>query len=98
MKKIIIAVGLLVSCLLAVGAQGRVLNEGNLSQMPGLISVPVNVEIDETGKIIKATADTTDGKLRTEAETTVSKWTVRPFSYNGQARKMRGVLIYRKAQ
>ncbi len=39
---------------------------------------------------------TDNDKLGTEAQAAVSKWTVRPFSYNGTARKMRGVLYYRK--
>jgi len=60
--------------------------------------VPVKVEVDETGKIIKAAAETDNDKLGVEAETVVSKWMVRPFSYNGTTRKMRGILIYRKSQ
>jgi tetratricopeptide (TPR) repeat protein len=78
-------------------AEGKTLNAANISAMPRLITVPVAVEIDETGKITKAVAKIDNDKLRTEAEAVVSKWTVRPFSYNGTTRKMRGVLYYRKS-
>ncbi len=70
----------------------------NVSQVPGIISVPVAIEVDETGKIVKVAAKTGDEKLKAEAETTVAKWTVRPFSYNGATRKLRGTLFYRKAR
>ena len=78
-------------------AEGKTLNTGDISSMPRAVTVPVKIEIDETGKITKATAVTDDGKLRAEAEATVSKWIVRPFSYDGTSRKMRGILIYRKS-
>ena len=72
---------------------------GNYSpQSLGIITVPVAVEVDETGKIVKTVAKTTDEKLKAEAEAAVAKWNVRPFSYNGTSRKMRGTLIYRKAR
>lgn len=77
-------------------AEGRTLNAGNISSMPRSVVVPVKVEIDETGKITRAAAETENDKLKAEAESVVAKWTVRPFSYNGTARKMRGILIYRK--
>jgi tetratricopeptide (TPR) repeat protein len=70
----------------------------NLPQIPGIVSVPVAVEVDETGKNVRVAAKTDDEKLKNEAEATVAKWTVRPFSYNGTTRKMRGTLIYRKAR
>lgn len=70
----------------------------NASQFPEVVSVPVAIEVDETGKIVKAAAKTTDNKLKAEAETTVAKWTVRAFNYNGATRKMRGTLFYRKAR
>jgi tetratricopeptide (TPR) repeat protein len=63
---------------------------------PRMIIVPVKVEIDENGKVIKAVAETNDAGLRAKAETEVSKWSVRPFSYNGTTRKMRGILSYRE--
>ena len=66
--------------------------------MPRMIMVPVKVEIDENGKVIKAVAETNDAGLRAKAEAEVSKWTVRPFSYNGTTRKMRGILSYREAR
>ena len=65
--------------------------------MPRNIVVPVEIEIDEAGKVTNAVAKTDNDKLGVEAESVVSKWAVRPFSYNGTARKMRGILIYRKA-
>ncbi len=77
-------------------SEGRILNTANISAMPRLLMVPVEIEIDETGKITKTVAKTDNDKLGTEAQAAVSKWTVRPFSYNGTARKMRGVLYYRK--
>jgi tetratricopeptide (TPR) repeat protein len=67
-------------------------------QLLGIITVPVAVEIDEQGKVVKASAKTTDEKLKAEAEAAVAKWTVRPFSYNGTSRKMRGTLVYRKVR
>jgi tetratricopeptide (TPR) repeat protein len=69
----------------------------SLNNMPRLIRIPVSVEVDETGKILKAAAKTNDDKLKNEAESVVAKWTVRPFSYNGTARKLRGTLIYFKS-
>lgn len=77
--------------------EGRTLNTGNISSMPRLIIVPVEIEVDETGKITKAVAKSDNDKLRTEAQATVSKWIVRPFTYNGTTRKMRGILNYRKS-
>ena len=68
------------------------------SNRPRMISVPVGIEVDETGKIVKTAAKTNDAKLKNEAESVVSKWTVRPFSFNGEVTKMRGFLIYRKSQ
>jgi tetratricopeptide (TPR) repeat protein len=78
-------------------AEGKTLNTGNITSMPRNSVVPVEIEIDETGKVTKAAAKTDNDKLRAEAESVVSKWSVRPFSYNGTARKMRGILLYRKA-
>jgi len=79
-------------------AENRTLNSNNISQLSQMINVPVLVEVDETGKIVKTAAKTNDDKLKNEAEAVVAKWTVRPFSYNGTARKMRGTLIYRKSR
>jgi hypothetical protein len=78
-------------------AEGGTLNVGNLSSVPKLTSIPVNIETDETGKIVKAVAQTFDGKYKAEAEATVSKWTISPITYNGKPTRMRGVLIYKKA-
>ncbi len=72
--------------------------QGKNSSAPSkLIRVPVKIEVDENGKITNATAQTGNKKLAAEAEAVVSKWIVRPFLYQGTARKMRGVLIYLKA-
>lgn len=54
----------------------------------------VKVTVDENGKIIEAVADAKDAGVRERAEREVSKWTIRPFSYNGTTRKMRGYLNY----
>jgi tetratricopeptide (TPR) repeat protein len=75
-------------------AEGRILNIGDVSLMPRAIIIPVEVEVDETGKITKAVAKNGSAQLRSEAETIISKWTVRPFSSNGTMRKMRGILNY----
>ncbi|HXG83738.1 MAG TPA: tetratricopeptide repeat protein [Pyrinomonadaceae bacterium] len=56
--------------------------------------VPVKVTADENGKIIEAVAETKNEKLREKAEREILSWTVRPFSYNGTPRKIRGYLIY----
>lgn len=76
----------------------RTSQSGTSLRFLGIVTVPVAVEIDETGKVVKTAAKTTDEKLKAEAETEVAKWTVRPFNYNGTSRKMRGILIYRKAK
>lgn len=68
------------------------------SGMPRMVFVPVKVEVDENGKISKAVADTNDKDLRAKAEAEVLKWTVRPFSYDGTARKMRGIMTYREVR
>ncbi|HRH45890.1 MAG TPA: tetratricopeptide repeat protein [Pyrinomonadaceae bacterium] len=77
-------------------AQGRTLNSNNISQVSKLLRVLVNVVVDEEGKVIEAVADSQikDKKLAKRAENEVSKWFVRPFSYNGMTRKMRGELYY----
>ena len=73
---------------------------GTLSQnqietmAPRASNVVVRVTVDETGKIVEAVADTKDGELGEKAVREVSKWTVRPFAYNGSARKIRGHLSY----
>jgi hypothetical protein len=78
-------------------AEGKTLNADNISSMPKLINIPVKIEVDETGKIIKAVAQSNSDKLAAEAEAVISKWTVSPVTYNGMTRKMRGILTYRKA-
>ena len=78
-------------------AEGKTPSAADTASMRRMIIVPVKVEVDETGKITRAAAETDNDKLRAEAETVVAKWTVRPFSYNGTTRKMRGILIYRKS-
>lgn len=56
--------------------------------------VPVKVVVDENGKIIEAAAESDNEKIRKRAESEVSKWSVRPFSYQGTAHKMRGYLTF----
>lgn len=77
-------------------SQNRTLNSNNISMVSKLKMVAVNVVADENGKIIEAVADdkTKDKKMAKRAEETVSKWIVRPFSYNGAKHKIRGVLRY----
>lgn len=70
----------------------------NLNSSVKVVSVPVKVVIDENGKVIEAIADDNDKKLSVKAEQEVSKWTVRPFSYNGVTHKMRGILVYSEIQ
>jgi hypothetical protein len=77
-------------------AEGKTLDRNNISAMPRMIIVPVRVEVDETGKITQAAAQTNDPALRVKAESEIAKWSVRPFSYNGTTRKMRGILSYRE--
>lgn len=79
-------------------AEGKTLNAGNLSSMPKIITVPVKVEVDETGRVIKAVAQTDKDKLAEEAEAVVSTWTVSPVLYKGVPTRMRGILNYRKSQ
>jgi tetratricopeptide (TPR) repeat protein len=73
---------------------GRAVSRSDIESMPKLERVPVRVTVDETGKILEAVAETNNSKLREKAEREISKWTVRPFSYNGAARKLRGYLFY----
>ncbi|MGI8468791.1 MAG: tetratricopeptide repeat protein [Pyrinomonadaceae bacterium] len=77
-------------------AEDRTLNGNNISMMPKMAVVPVSVTVDENGKITEAVAAPreTDKDLKEKAEQEVSKWIVRPFSYNGANRKLRGVLYY----
>ncbi|MBA4124473.1 MAG: hypothetical protein H0X72_18685 [Acidobacteria bacterium] len=73
---------------------GKTLTRSNLELSPKLVRVQVKVVIDENGKVVEAVADDKDKKNRARAEQEVSKWFVRPFSYNGVKHKMRGVLTY----
>jgi hypothetical protein len=77
-------------------SQNRTLNSNNISMVSKLKIVAVNVVANEDGKVIEAVADdkVKDKKLAKRAEETVSKWIVRPFSYNGTKHKIRGVLRY----
>lgn len=61
---------------------------------PRVTYTPVYVTVDESGKVIEAVADSKDADLRDRAEQEVSKWAVRPFVYNGSAKKLRGILTY----
>ena len=78
--------------------QGKTVNRSNMELSPKLVRVQVKVVVDENGKVIEAVADDKDKKLRARAEQEVSKWFVRPFSYNGVTHKMRGVLTYQEVQ
>lgn len=79
-------------------AEGRTLNGNNVSMMPRLLAVPVSVTIDENGKVVEAAADgkVKDKNLALRAEQEISKWTIRPFAYNGTPRKLRGILYYKE--
>lgn len=70
----------------------------NVASRPKIIRVPVKVVVDENGKVIETTADSKDEKLRARAEQEIAKWSVRPFSYQGTAQKMRGYLTYLEVQ
>lgn len=74
--------------------EGRTMNRNDLESIARLKRVFVKVTVDENGKIIEAAADTKNTKLREKAEREISQWTVRPFTYNGTPRKMRGYLFY----
>lgn len=69
---------------------------GNSMRRQRTIVVPVRVTVDETGKIMEATAENDDSGLRKRAEQEIMKWNVRPYSYNGVNRKLRGYLNYRE--
>lgn len=73
---------------------GTTLNRSNIDSMPRFTRVPVKVTVDETGRIIEAVAEHKNENMRRKAEQEVSKWTVRPFVYNGATRKLRGYLYY----
>ena len=76
---------------LAGGSMSRTAYE---ESRPRVTYTSVYVTVDENGKVIEAVANTKDKKLRERAEQEVSKWMVRPFIYNGSARKLRGILTY----
>ncbi len=75
-------------------AENKIISRSDIESMLKLEQIPVRVTVDETGKIVEAVAETSDSKRREKAEREITKWTVRPFSYNGAARKLRGYLIY----
>ncbi len=64
--------------------------DGNIK----FVRIPIKVVVDENGKIIEAVAESDDEKVRRQAENEISKWSVRPFSYQSTAHKMRGYLTY----
>lgn len=76
----------------------RNLSGTNIQTRPQLIRIPVKVIIDENGKVIEATVENKDEKLRARAEQEVTKWSVRPFSYQGNTYKMHGYLTYLEVQ
>lgn len=57
-------------------------------------TVKVEILVDETGKITEAVAKTDNKSDKQKAETETLKLSVRPFIYNGEARKMRGYFFY----
>jgi tetratricopeptide (TPR) repeat protein len=69
-------------------------NGGDRGVQAALKSVRVRTTIDTSGKVIEAVAETSDADLKKRAEAEVSKWFVRPFIYNGDARNLRGYLVY----
>jgi len=64
---------------------------GNKSK---ITRINVKVAVDETGKVLTAEADTKDEKAKLNVEKDVLKWKFKPFVYNGEARKMKGFVIY----
>jgi tetratricopeptide (TPR) repeat protein len=54
----------------------------------------VDILVDETGKIIEATAKTNDKSDKQKVETETLKLTVRPFNYHNETRKMRGYFYF----
>lgn len=82
------------SVMAMLRAQGRTLNRNNISLLPEINRVSVRVLVDVDGRILEAAAESDNEKLRSRAEKEISKWTVRPFIYNGAAHKMRGYLTY----
>lgn len=82
------------SVMAMLRAQGRTLNRSNVGLLPDINRVLVKVLIDADGKILEASAESGNEKLRSRAEKEILNWTVRPFIYNGAAHKMRGYLTY----
>jgi tetratricopeptide (TPR) repeat protein len=56
--------------------------------------IKVNILIDENGKVVEAVAQTKEVSDKKEAETEVSRWNFRPFIYNNEVRKMRGIVYF----
>jgi hypothetical protein len=57
-------------------------------------TIRIDILADETGKIIEAIAKTGSKSDKLKAETATLKFTVRPFIYKNEARRMRGYFYY----
>lgn len=59
-----------------------------------LVSVQVDILVDETGKVIEARGKSKDAKANQKAESEVTNQVFKPFIYNGTPKKMRGYVVY----
>ena len=57
-------------------------------------SILVLIKLDEDGNVTNANAQTDNVKLKTKAETEVSKWRFRPFESNGTRRALSGFVSF----
>lgn len=78
----------------AFGARTMQASRGNVRPFSGATVISVKVVVEENGKIVEAIADSKDKDLRARAEKEISKWRVRPFTYQGNTYRMRGYLTY----
>lgn len=77
--------------MLAVSTHGRQYYDA--TGPIGIRKVPVQVLVDEAGKVLEAEAVITDNALKLDAEEAVRGWKFKPFSGGGLPRKIRGYVV-----
>ena len=58
------------------------------------VGVPVVITVDIDGKVLEATAETDNPKIKNKAERDVKQWTLAPLKLNGEPKQMRGLVYY----
>lgn len=81
----------------AVRTKAKYAESSSTARLPRVVGVVVRVTVDENGKVIEAVAETDDSALKRRAEKEIATWIVRPYTYGGIGRKLRGQLSYRES-